>query len=86
MFLFDPGNKTMTKNFNIKDAAAYLGVAPVTIRRLLARGEGPRFFKVGVQLRFTEEALLDYQRRLEREQEELQLQRRAMALVGTLRW
>ena len=70
----------MTKNFNIKDAAAYLGVAPVTIRRLMARGEGPRFFKVGVQLRFTEEALLDYQQRLEREQEELQLQRRAKAL------
>ena len=50
----------MIKNFNIKDAAAYLGVAPVTIRRLMAQGEGLRFFKVGVQLRFTEEAPPDY--------------------------
>ena len=70
----------MTRNFNIKEAAAYLGVAPVTIRRLLVRGEGPRFFKVGAQLRFTQDALLDYQKRMEQEQEELQLQRRAMAL------
>jgi len=70
----------MNNNYSIKEAAAYLGVAPVTIRRLLARGEGPRFFKVGAQLRFAEDALLDYQKRMEQAQEELQLRRRAVAL------
>ena len=65
---------------NLKDTASYLGVSPITIRRLLASGDGPRYFRVGKQLRFTREALADYLRHGEQQQEQIQLKRKAAFL------
>ena len=70
----------MEKPLTLKDAASYLGVSPITIRRLLARGDGPRYFRVGKQLRFTKEALADYLCRGEQEQEQIKLKRKAAFL------
>jgi len=70
----------MEKNLDAKRTAEILDVSVITLRRLLARGEGPRFFKVGRQLRFTEAALQDYLRCAEQEQQDHQLERKAAFL------
>jgi excisionase family DNA binding protein len=67
----------MDTPLSLRDAASYLGVAPITVRRLLARGDGPRHFRVGKQLRFTREAVADYLRQREQEQEVVQVKLKA---------
>jgi excisionase family DNA binding protein len=62
---------------SLREAALYLNISPITVRRLLERGDGPRHFRVGKLFRFTREALDDYVRQSEQEQEKVQAKLKA---------
>jgi excisionase family DNA binding protein len=45
-------NMKMTKMFTIVDVARRIGIAPVTVRKWIAKGEAPPYIRVGRTIRF----------------------------------
>ena len=59
----DDNTKTATdreRAVGVRETAALLGVAEITLRQRMARNESPRFFRIGRTVRFRLGDVLDY--------------------------
>ena len=52
--------KSMNKLLSATEVASYLGISKRSLESLLARGEGPRFIKIGNLRRWQQEELINW--------------------------